>query len=188
MKNISKIKKLFLLIFCFFSIYSSIACAKIANKNNITKNQEEINLFKDEEDFYKEIYSIQKRMDALFEARRKIIEKRFSQNDSGNQASYKTKIFDLSNENYYIYSIEFSGYKKDDIIVSLKNNELAFYAKSTNKNIDKNNHSSFESHANFYYSFYLHDIDSDTKPEISRLDKKISVTIKKPDLKMSQNP
>lgn len=188
MKNISKIRRVFLLILCIFSIYSSIACAKIANKNNITKNSEEINLFKDDEDFYNEIYSIQKRMDALFEAHRKNLEKRFSQNDSEKQVSYKTKILDLSNENYYSFSIEFSGYKKDDIIVSLKNNELAFYAKSTNKNIDKKNHNSFESQANFYYSFYLQDIDSDTKPEISRFDKKINVIIKKLGSKMPQNP
>jgi len=84
-----------------------------------------------------------------------------------------TKIVQQETKDEYIYELNYKGFKKEDIFVEIKDKNLIISAQKDEKT------AKFDSFSNFYYSFYVPDFDKKTKPDISRENSRITITLKK---------
>ncbi len=89
----------------------------------------------------------------------------------------KSEVISKQDNENYCYELSFSGFKKEDVNVGIKDNILTFRAENNHENSGKNQKS--YSSLNFYYSFLVPDYDHSAEPEIIRNDDKITVKFKK---------
>ena len=158
-------KPLILLTALFFTAFG-IAIAAFASSVTSTKKTdsfEEVFSFHDK--FFQEMIESEKRMNRLFFEEQKSFQKAFANEKSAS----KTKISNHQDDDNYYYELYFSDFKKDDIVVAIKDGNLSFFA---NKNDEK-------SQSNFYYSFSAPNYDSAKAPEISRQENMIVVKLAK---------
>ncbi len=158
-------KPLILLTALFFTAFG-IAVAAFANSITSSKKTdvfEEAFSFHDK--FFKEMVESEKRMNRLFFEEQESLQKAFEHEKSAS----KTKISNRQDDENYYYELYFSDFKKDDIVVAIKDGNLSFFA---NKNDEK-------SQSNFYYSFSAPNYDSAKAPEISRQENLILVKLAK---------
>jgi HSP20 family molecular chaperone IbpA len=128
----------------------------------------------DNNSIFAEIEAIDKKMEEIFKAHHKHIRDSFEKDSKYSENSNKTAVFSHQDEKYYYYELSFSGFKKEDVSVEIKNNILTFSAKEKEENKEKKQYLA----ANFFYSFSLPQYDNKHQPEIIREDKKIIVKLK----------
>lgn len=124
---------------------------------------------------FQEIREMQREMDESF-ARHQARMNRIFQETSQNleiKNSNSARINQKETDDQYFYELEFNGYKKEDIEISIKDKTLSISAKKEENNKNSQNQS------NFYYSFYLPKYDQKTEPKITRSDNKITIILKK---------
>lgn len=143
-----------------------------------------VGLVDDEDEIVQEINKMQKRINQAFKSQRSIFENDFNNNFSSNfnNNSSNVKIHE-DNKNIY-YELVFSGFKKDEINVEIKDNILTFQAiknskeenekdTSKDKKLEIKNHNT----TSFSYSFYLSNYNSSVPADITRLNDKVIVKI-----------
>ncbi|MBL6664298.1 MAG: hypothetical protein ISQ34_00460 [Rickettsiales bacterium] len=123
-----------------------------------------------EDDFFghslfREIEQMRREMDAQFSRHRATMDRLFHESSNAHSATINQK----ETKEQYIYELHFSGYKKENIQISIQDKTLTLSAKSENNTIN----------SNFYYSFYLPQYNPKIKPQITRTDDKIVVKIEK---------
>ncbi len=108
------------------------------------------------------------KMDEVLLAHKKQMAKILEQATKSDSNGNKTSILSHQDNKNYIYELNFSGFKKEDIIVEIKDKNLGFSAKKEKKDNNSQNLSGF------YYSFSLPK-DAAAVPEIVKEDNKIIV-------------
>jgi HSP20 family molecular chaperone IbpA len=112
------------------------------------------------------------KMDEVLLAHKKQMAKILEQATKSDSNGNKTSILSHQDNKNYIYELNFSGFKKEDIIVEIKDKNLGFSAKKEKKDNNSQNLSGF------YYSFSLPK-DAAAVPEIVKEDNKIIVKFSK---------
>lgn len=123
---------------------------------------------------FTEIENMEKSMDEMFENQRKYMKSVMSQAQSQHN---KTAVSTRQDDKNYYYQLDFRGFKKEDVVVGVKDNVLTFSV--DNKISNKDNNKDNEEHHSFEYSFSIPEYDHKKSPEISREDNKIVVTLTK---------
>ncbi len=123
--------------------------------------------------FFEEMHQMEKEMDRVFAKQEKQMQEAFAKADQGNKSKVSTK---EDAENYY-YQLEFSGFKKEEILVSVKNNVVNFSAE--NKKSEHSKNQDLQDNMSFHYSFLATQYDSKKEPEIIREDNKVIVKLAK---------
>lgn len=130
--------------------------------------------FFDDYGIFAEMRHMQHRMNEIFSNHHRYMSEalekaKINTQDTRAQVSKKE-----DDENYY-YEMDFAGFKKEDVVVSVKNDILTFSAK---KKIDDKDKKSYAT-SDFYYSFSVPKRDKDVAPEIVKEDNKVLVTFAK---------
>ena len=115
---------------------------------------------------------MEKKMDEVLSAHKKQMAEILEQATKSDSNGNKTSILSHQDNKNYIYELNFSGFKKEEIIVEIKDKNLVFSAKKEKKDNNSQNLSSF------YYSFSLPK-DAAAVPEIVKEDNKIIVKFSK---------
>jgi len=118
--------------------------------------------------FFEEMNQIQREMDRSFRRQQARMEKIFYE-----KPRYKNFITKKETKDEYIYKLHFTGYKKEDIQIEVKNQTLNISANNSQK--EQHQYSS----SNFYYSFYLPKFDVTKQPQIARENGNITITLRK---------
>ena len=126
-----------------------------------------------EDDFFghsifEEMHQMQREMDRAFARQQARMEKIFHEIPKN-----KNSITQKETKDQYIYNLVFSGYKKEDIKIEIKDQTLEISANKSQK--QEHQHKS----SNFYYSFYLPKYDKSTKPIIEKTKDSITITLQK---------
>ncbi len=163
-------KTLFALpIITLCALNSSKCYAKISDGKN--DDYSSLHFFND--DVIKEMELIHQRMDEFFAKQRKQMMEDFKEIEKNHLSQNKTKISSKSDDDFYYYRLDFKGFKKENIIVEIKDNVLTFFAKKDEKS--KKNYSQ----ENFYYSLSLPKYDDSVSPDIERQDNNLTVKLKR---------
>ncbi len=117
---------------------------------------------------FAEMEEMQKNMDQLFANHQKHMREIFDAAQK-NDKTNKSKVSTREDKDAYYYELSFSGFKKEDISVQIKDQVLTF---SAQKNDEKTQETS-----NFHYSFLAPQLDAKKEPEIIRLDDKLFVKL-----------
>ena len=120
---------------------------------------------------FAEMKEMQNRMNDIFANHQKQISQAFEESKKNNNTT-KTSASKKEDDKNYYYELNFAGFKKEDIVVSIKNNLLTFSAEKKKESDDKNKQSYA---SNFYYSFSIPKRDENVEPEISKQDDKVVV-------------
>ncbi len=135
-------------------------------------------LFFDETNFFKEMQLAQKSINEVFENHRKKINQAFKESESkANKNSSATSVLKREDNQNYYYELSFTGFNKEDILVTIKSGFLTFSAKNEKENKSKDQKS--YAAAKFNYSFSLPEYDEKKEPEILRQEDKIVVKLAK---------
>ncbi len=119
-----------------------------------------------------EIDAMEKRMNETLENHQKRMREVFSE---AQKKGGKTSVSSTEDNDSFIYELNFSGFTKEEINVSMKDNVLTFFA---DKEKDKNDKVAVAS--SFSYSFLIPpQYDKKIEPEITRQDDKIVVKLVK---------
>lgn len=123
---------------------------------------------------FEEIDAHQKRLNEVFKSNQQQIMEAFKKAEAvqGKAASVS---MDEDSGNYY-YQLSFSGFKKDEIIVSVDKNILKFFSKSREENGNKSKN---QQESSLYYVFSIPEWNHSKEPEILREDNRIIVRIAK---------
>lgn len=148
------------------------------------KRMFENNSFLNNNDILKEMELMNKKMSEVIEKQQKEIEKALKKADK-NGSAVRTSVSSKEDDDNYYYELNFSGLKKEEIAVEVKDNILNFSAQQIDESKNKNQKSYTSS--DFYYSFSVPQYDSKKNPAIVRLDNKISVTLPKINKKTKNN-
>lgn len=123
---------------------------------------------------FAEMNQIQKRMNDIFADQHKHMTKIFDESKKNkNVKSENSSVVTRQDENNYYYELSFSGFNKEEILVSIKNGFLTFSAKKNEETKDKKSES--QSSSSFSYSFSTPQYDEKIEPEITKQDGKVIV-------------
>jgi len=161
-------RKIFILILFIALAICGATCAR-----NAKERAEKDPFLSLHEEMTKEIIASQKRIDEIFAAHQKQMEKTFAKLE--NQGSNSTKILNYSDNDFYYYELDFKGFKKEEVVVEIKDGILTFSGQKQAKKIGSE---SAYAAQDFYYSFALPQYDKSISPDVSRLDNKIIVKLK----------
>ncbi len=125
-------------------------------------------------DIFAEMAMMDKGMNEVFHNHRKRMNEMFEEVQKSSAS--KSEVIQRENDDSYFYELDFSGYKKEDIIVGVKGNVVTFTAE--NKRAGEERKNSYSS-SSFHYSFLVPQYDTGKEPEITRLDGKIIVKLGK---------
>lgn len=125
-----------------------------------------------DDDFFDEFKKAEARTRQIFAHNQKIMQQALMEAKNNNNYS-KTALKNSQDDENYYYELWFSGLDKDKINVAVKDNSLTFSAKEEKENDGE------KMASNFYYSFSLPEFNQKKEPEITRLDDKIVVKLKK---------
>lgn len=165
------------LSFIVLSTTLMIACSPTDSKQEAAAKTKEYDPFIDFENLNKSFATHFEEMENLMEKQRqqhrKLMQEAFKNTDSKNSLASSTSVKSNEDEENFYYELQFSGVKKEEINVVLKDNILTF---SATQKVEKNK--KFSS-ANFYFSLTVGDFDKSVEPEIRRMDDRIIVKLKK---------
>lgn len=155
----------------------------IKNRANSGLAQQEFSVFSydpffDNSSIFAQMENMQRKMDNAFKAHRQSMELVFKQAGKNGSGINKASVFQRNEKDSYLYELDFSGFKKEDVVVNIKDNILTFKAENKKENGDKN-YNSYSS-SSFYYSFSIPKYDTKKEPQITREDGKIIVKFAKP--------
>ena len=107
--------------------------------------------------------------------------------DNYNPLFNQTSVSQREDEDFLYYQLNFSGFNKDEIITTVKDNHLSFSGKKEQKEQEDKNSAKSESNltSNFYYSFFVPKYVDTENPEIKKEEEKIIV--KFPKIKETKN-
>ena len=120
---------------------------------------------------FAEMREMQNRMNDIFANHQRQMSQAFEEANKNNNAA-RTSVSKKEDDKNYYYELNFAGFKKEDIVVSIKNDLLTFSAEKKKESDDKNKQSYA---SNFYYSFSIPKRDENVEPEISKQDDKVVV-------------
>jgi HSP20 family molecular chaperone IbpA len=123
--------------------------------------------------FTEEIRMMEKRIDDILKNHNQYLMTSLNTNQKNDSKVFKSEVFAKQDDNNYCYELNFSGFKKEDVVIDVKNNILTF--KMDSKKDSNNNYLS----SNFYYSFLVPDYDTSKGPDIVKNDDKIIVKFAK---------
>ena len=134
-----------------------------------------------DDDIFKEMTQMQKNMDTMFENHHKRIVKMIDEakknslkNGAKNTANaQRTSVISREDKDNYYYDLSFFGFKKEDISVAIKDNNLSFSLQKNQNNDTKDQ--KLQSSSSFYYSFSVPEHNNKIEPEIIKQDDKIVV-------------
>lgn len=173
MKNLQTLKKAFIVL----STTLIIACNPTIPEQEALAKTKEYDAFADFENLNKSFATHFQEMENLMEKQRqqhrKLMQEAFKNADSKNSSLSATSVKSNEDEDNFYYELQFSGVKKDEINVALKDNILTFSATQKSEKNKK------ISGANFYFSLTVGDFDKSVEPDIRRLEDKIIVKLKK---------
>lgn len=118
---------------------------------------------------FEEMAAIEQNMNQVFANHQKHMREIFAEVEKSGKAS-KSQVSTSEDNNNYYYELSFSGFKKEDISVQVKDHVLTL---SATKNQDS------EGSSSFHYSFLAPKSDVTKEPEIVRSDDKIVVRLGK---------
>lgn len=124
------------------------------------------------DDIFVEMQEMQKRMDKVFSDHQEYMAKAFAESKKSNAT--KTSIAQKEDDDNYYYELNFAGFKKDDVVVSLKDDILTFSAAKKSDEKAKEQYAS-----NFYYSFSVPQRNEKIEPQITKEDNKVIVKLAK---------
>jgi hypothetical protein len=165
------------LSFAALGSISTLSAINIANaKSQKPSKEEDLNYFHHssffDEDFYAHFAQIEKHMEEQKKQHQKLIVEALKEAKK-NPNSSQTSLISGEDEENYFYQLNFKNINSNEILVALEGNNLGFsYSKKQESNQQK-------SSSNFYYSFFVKNFDESIKPEITRLEDKIIVKLKK---------
>ena len=148
--------------------------------DRIVKNHQKIfdsDAFFNQSSVFKEMEVMEKKMNDVFKNHQKQMEK-ISKNlekARDNADSSSSQVVSKEDDVSYSYELNFSGFKKEDISVVIKDNILTF--KAQNKKDLGSKNQKYSSSADFYYSLSIPQYDVKKDPEIVREDNKITVKL-----------
>jgi HSP20 family molecular chaperone IbpA len=126
-----------------------------------------------DDNFFNEIEAMQKEIEKTFADHRKRAKEIFDSNNVTN----KSKVSSTEDDKNYFYQLDFSGFKKEDVVVSVNNNSVSFSAE--NKKFKSNKTQEQQAQGSFYYSFLVPQYDEKKEPEIIRKDNQVIVKLTK---------
>lgn len=145
-----------------------------------------VGLVDGEDDIAREIHKMQKRINQAFKSQQSIFENDFNNTFSSNFNNNSSNVKIHEDVKNFYYELVFSGFKKDEINVEIKDNILTFQAiknskeeKEKDSNKDKKLEIKNQNTTSFSYSFYLNNFNSSIPADITRLDDKVIVKIAK---------
>jgi HSP20 family molecular chaperone IbpA len=127
--------------------------------------------FFESDHIFAEIALMEQSMDEAFKRMR------MPTNQSSQTYPNQSEVLRQEDENYYIYQLNFSGYKPEEVVVSVKNNVVSFFAEK--KQSDENKKPGKTSTSSFNYSFSAPQYDTKKEPEIIKKDGSITVKLSK---------
>ncbi len=173
MINLQKLSKGFIVLSTAFII----ACSPTDSRQEASAKTKEYDPFADFENLNKSFAAHFEEMEKLMEKQRqqhrKLMQEAFKNADSKNSLASATSVKSNEDDENFYYELQFSGVKKEEINVALKDNILTFAATQKNEKDKK-----FVG-TNFYYSFTVADFDKSAEPDVRRLDDRIIVKLKK---------
>lgn len=159
------------IIFAIIGIYATLFTQSAAH--------EKADYFFDEiggnNSVFKEMEEMEKRMNKVFIGHRKAIEEAFKKSEKSHIQNTNAQISSHEDEENYYYELNFSGFKKEEIKVLIKDNILTFSAQQKWNN-EKKNQENYSS-SDFYYSISVPKYDVKKEPEIIRAEDKIVVKL-----------
>lgn len=126
-----------------------------------------------DDDFFEQMEEMQKEAERNFAAHQKRMREVFD--DS--RATNKSKVSSREDADNYFYQLDFYGFTKEEITVSVKDNVVNFSAENKKSDNEKNKEAS--ARASFQYSFSVPDYDTKKEPEITQKDGQIIVKLAK---------
>lgn len=143
-----------------------------------------VNFIDDQNDIEREVNRMQRRMDRIFSQHHNFFENNHFKNQNLNLSEVNNSSVKLhEDDKSFYYELSFSGFKKEDINIEIKDNILTFQAQnkisSNNSNDQKNISEQIKSNSSFSYSFLLNNHNSTSPADITKLDDKIIVKIAK---------
>ncbi len=128
-------------------------------------------------DIFSEMEEMEKVMHESFIAHQKMMQKAFANIEKSNDTKFTSRVSNSSDNNNYYYQLDFSGFKKEEILVSVKDNVVSFSAKSSETKSSED--SSSNASTQFHYSFLAPEYDHKSDPEIIKKDNQIIVRLAK---------
>ena len=158
-----------------FIILASILTMALSSTASMaaTSNTQEQNSENLDKSIAKNFEEMRKIMEKQSQQHRERLQNAFKNPEPNNSTSSKTAVSSNEDEDNYYYELEFSGVKKEEINVIMRDNILTF---SATQKLQKNKKFSG---TNFYYSFAVNDFDKSVEPDIRRLEDRIIVKLKK---------
>ncbi len=133
-------------------------------------------------EFDNQIQEIRQDFDRAFAKQNDLFARSFKEFATSSHKSSSSTSFEKSQDKkFLIYKLNFKGYNKDDIEVSVNNNILKISANKKQEKVQNKGEKALSkkiSENNFYYSFYLPK-NIDINPDIKRTDNEILVKFKK---------
>ncbi|MBU6339500.1 MAG: Hsp20/alpha crystallin family protein [Rickettsiales bacterium] len=124
------------------------------------------------DNIFSEMHQMQRRMDKIFSDHQEYMAKTFAESKKNNAT--RTSVAQKEDDDNYYYELNFAGFKKDDVVVSLKDDILTFSAAKKSDEKAKEQYAS-----NFYYSFSVPQRNEKTEPQIIKEDNKVIVKLAK---------
>jgi HSP20 family molecular chaperone IbpA len=166
-------KKISILFLVFAAITSQVAYAEVKTP----EKKQTIKNFPN--DVFAEMEAMEKQLSEALENQQKMMRKMFEE-AKNMQFGGKTGGVSLANyqdENFYTYELNFSSFKKEDILVNVTERILTISAENENVSTDKKK-VEMQLSNNFFYSMTI-PTDADAEPQIKREEGKIIVKFKK---------
>ncbi|MDX2082363.1 MAG: Hsp20/alpha crystallin family protein [Rickettsiales bacterium] len=127
--------------------------------------------------FFDDFKTMEKEMNQAFIDHQKHMKEIFEEAQKNSQNNNQSKISASQDDQNYYYQLDFSGFKKEEISVNIKDKIITFFGESKKSNQAKDREN--QARSNFYYSFMVTDYDSKKAPEIIYQDNKIVVKLAK---------
>jgi HSP20 family protein len=126
---------------------------------------------------FAEMDNMKKKINQAFQAHQKHMVDVMKEAQKNGANVSKTSVSNREDDQNYYYQLNFSGFKKEDVAVEIKDNVLTFSAKNEQENDDKKQ--KFSSASSFKYSFSVPEYNTKKEPEIVRENDKITVKFAK---------
>ena len=156
-QNFSKTRQQYLVIQDNFPFFSRVAFA--------------------DNDFFAEMREMERKMNQDLANHQKYMREIFDKAQKDSNQSNVSQVTSSEDADNYYYQLDFSGFKKEEIVVAIKDNVLSFSAE--NKKSENSKDLSSTSSASFHYSFAVPQYNFKKELEIIRKDNQIIVKLMK---------
>ncbi len=175
-KNFHPSKPLIIVICFLLGVGSTLAV------QNFSKTRQQYFLVQDDFPFFPSIAfadmrEMEKKINEDLANHQRHMREIFDRAQKDSERGNVSKVTSSDDSDSYYYQLDFSGFKKEEIVVAIKNNVLNFFAENKKSESDKELDSSLST--SFYYSFLVPQYDLKKEPEIIRKDNQIVVKLAK---------